>query len=374
MRADNRGEGGILALLALILQQERRSPTRAGGSLLVGLGLFGAALLYGDGIITPAISVLGAVEGLERRRRRRSRRMVVPISVVVLFVLFTVQRFGTGRVGRAVRPDHVRLVRDDRRRWASSEIVQRAAHPRRPQSAARRRRSSPPTGASAFLALGAVVLAVTGAEALYADMGHFGKRPIRLAWFALVMPALLLNYFGQGALLLRESGGGRRTRSTSSRRASMLVPLVVLATLAAVIASQALISGAFSLTQQAVQLGYSPRVTIVHTSAQRGRPDLHARRSTASLMIGCLVLVVAFQSSTASAPRTASPSPARWRSRRCSSTSWRGRAGTGRSTHVRADHGSRSSRSTCRSFAANVDQDRVRRLGADRHRASACSR
>jgi KUP system potassium uptake protein len=293
MRADNRGEGGILALLALILQQERRSLSRR-RIILVGLGLFGAALLYGDGMITPVISVLGAVEGLSVVTPA-FQSMIVPISVVVLFLLFTVQRFGTGRVGTAFGP--IMCV------WfvtiGGLGLWEIAKEPRILAAL------NPlhgvwffaDNGRIGFLTLGAVVLAVTGAEALYADMGHFGKRPIRLAWFALVMPALLLNYFGQGAILLRNPAAVANPFYFLAPR-SMLMPLVVLATVAAVIASQALISGAFSLTRQAVQLGYSPRVTILHTSRSEAG-QIYVPEINNILMIGCLVLVVAFGSTTA---------------------------------------------------------------------------
>jgi KUP system potassium uptake protein len=290
MRADNRGEGGILALLALILQQERRSLSRR-RIILVALGLFGAALLYGDGMITPVISVLGAIEGLNVVTPA-FQSMIVPLSVLVLLVLFAVQKFGTGRVGTAFGPIMAvwffvigglglwEIAREPRILAALNPFhgVQFFVN----------------NGRVGFLALGAVVLAVTGAEALYADMGHFGKRPIRLAWFALVMPALLLNYFGQGALLLRNPSAVANPFYFLAPRA-MLVPLVVLATMAAVIASQALISGAFSLTRQAVQLGYSPRVTILHTSRSEAG-QIFVPEVSNVLMVGCIVLVISFGS------------------------------------------------------------------------------
>ena len=294
MRADNRGEGGILALMALILQHERRATDSRRRWLLIILGLFGAALLYGDGIITPAISVLSAVEGLNIVAPGLEH-YVVPISVGILFALFTVQRFGTRRVGTMFGPimslwfvtiavlGLVEVFREPRilgalNPWHGVAFFVANRH-------------------VAFLALGAVVLAVTGAEALYADMGHFGRRPIRVAWFSLVLPALMLNYFGQGALLLREPSASANPFYLLAPRA-MLVPLVILATMAAVIASQALISGAFSLTQQAVQLGYSPRVTVVHTSAHQFG-QIFVPEINRMLMIGCLVLVVTFGSSIA---------------------------------------------------------------------------
>ena len=293
MRADNRGEGGILALLALLLQQERRSGDSRRRMLLISIGLFGAALLYGDGVITPAISVLGAVEGLEVVTPRLGEYTVV-LSLIILFVLFMVQRFGTARVGSTFGP--IMAL------WFVSigalGIYEIAREPRillamNPWYGVEFFRIH---GEAGFLTLGAVVLAVTGAEALYADMGHFGKRPIRLAWFVLVLPALLLNYFGQGALLLRTPAAAQNPFFMLAPRA-FLWPLVVIATLAAIVASQALISGAFSLTQQSVQLGYSPRVSIVHTSA-REAGQIYIPEINKILMIGCLLLVVTFKNST----------------------------------------------------------------------------
>lgn len=295
MRADNRGEGGILALLALLLQQERRTGDRRRRLLLISLGLFGASLLYGDGIITPAISVLGAVEGVQVVHPHLPESMVVLVALVILLALFVFQRFGTTRIGGTFGPlmalwfitiaalGAAEIVREPRvlfalNPWYGLQFF--AAN-----------------GRTGFLVLGAVVLAVTGAEALYADMGHFGKRPIRLAWFGLVFPALLLNYFGQGALVLRDPSAASNPFFQLAPKA-MLWPLVIIATMAAVIASQALISGAFSLTQQSVQLGYSPRVTIVHTShSQVGQ--IYIPEVNNALMVGCLLLVVAFRNSTA---------------------------------------------------------------------------
>jgi KUP system potassium uptake protein len=294
MRADNRGEGGILALMALILQQERRSADSRRRILLVSLGLFGAALLYGDGIITPAISVLSAVEGL-KVATPAFEHLVVPLSLIVLFGLFSMQRFGTKRVGSMFGPvmalwfatiGVLGLVKI----FAEPEVLS-ALNPIHGLY------FFAANGEVGFLTLGAVVLAVTGAEALYADMGHFGKRPIRTAWFTLVMPALLLNYFGQGALLLRNPAAVTNPFFLLAPRA-ILLPLVVLATLAAVIASQALISGAFSLTQQSVQLGYSPRVTVVHTSAHEVG-QIYIPEINRLLMVGCLLLVIFFGSSKA---------------------------------------------------------------------------
>ena len=293
MRADNRGEGGILALLALLLQQERRKDSRR-RILLVSLGLFGAALLYGDGMITPAISVLSAVEGLKIATPHLSA-LVVPLSLIILFALFAVQRFGTARVGGAFGPIMTlwfitisilglnQIVREPEILFALNPIYGY--------------RFFVDNGPPSFLILGAVVLAVTGAEALYADMGHFGKRPIRLAWFSLVMPALLLNYFGQGALMLREPSAVAQPFFALAPH-GLRLPLVALATMAAVIASQALISGAFSLTRQSVQLGYSPRVTIVHTS-KREAGQIFIPEINQILMIGCLIMVLGFENSAA---------------------------------------------------------------------------
>ncbi len=295
MKADNRGEGGILALLALLLQRTHRTADSKTRSLLVGLGLFGAALLYGDGIITPAVSVLSSVEGIEVATPAFAH-WIVPLTLVILFGLFMFQRLGTGRVGGIFGPVMMvwflsigglglrEIVNNPRilvalNPWYAIDFF--FVHNLR-----------------AFFVLGAVVLAVTGAEALYADMGHFGKRPIRLAWFVIALPCLLLNYFGQGALVLR---GGIEAAANPFYQLTpkvLLIPMVVLATMAAIIASQALISGAFSLTQQSVQLGYSPRVQIVHTS-RKEVGQVYIPEVNWALMVGCLLLVVAFRSSGA---------------------------------------------------------------------------
>jgi KUP system potassium uptake protein len=291
LRADNRGEGGVLALLALILQQQRRDADRVTKQVIIVLGLIGAALLYGDGIITPAISVLGAMEGLEVITPRL-KVVVVPATLAILLVLFLIQKKGTHKVGRVFGP--VMMI------WfvsiAALGIYEIALAPRILAAV------NPwyglqfflTHGTQAFVLLGAVVLVVTGGEALYADMGHFGKRPIRMAWFYLVLPALLLNYFGQGALILREPAGAENPFFMLAPRV-LLYPLVALATTAAIIASQALISGAFSLTQQAVQLGYSPRVNIVHTSKTEAG-QIYIPEVNTALMIGCLLIVLGFRS------------------------------------------------------------------------------
>ncbi len=294
LRADNRGEGGVLALLALIMQQQRRDRDKSIKQLIIILGLIGAALLYGDGVITPAISVLGAMEGLEVVTPKL-KIVVVPFTLVILLSLFLVQKKGTHKVGRVFGP--VMMV------WFASiaalGIYEVALAPEilaavNPWYAFQFFLTH---GRQAFVLLGAVVLVVTGGEALYADMGHFGKRPIRMAWFYLVLPALLLNYFGQGALILRNPAGAENPFFMLAPRA-LLYPLVALATLAAIIASQALISGAFSLTQQAVQLGYSPRVNIVHTSATEAG-QIYIPEVNTALMIGCLLVVLGFRSTGA---------------------------------------------------------------------------
>ena len=294
MRADNNGEGGILALLALILQKQRRDADSFRRKTIIALGLIGAALLYGDGVITPAISVLSAVEGLEVVAPS-STDLVIPLTCVILFALFFFQKKGTAKVGRIFGPVMVIWfvtigVLGIREIRMAPQILA-ALNPLYGLSFFAEH------GMSAFVLLGAVVLAVTGAEALYADMGHFGKRPIRLAWFVLVMPSLLANYFGQGALILRDP-------STAMNPFYLLAPksglyaLIALATIAAIIASQALISGAFSLTQQAVQLGYSPRVQIVHTS-QQDTGQIFVPEINRVLAIGCIFVVLYFRSSSA---------------------------------------------------------------------------
>jgi len=289
MRADNRGEGGIMALLALV---RSRGKGGRGQALLIGLGLFGAALLYGDGVITPAISVLGAVEGLKVATPAFAS-VVVPISVVILGGLFWFQRHGTDRIGRAFGP--IMLV------WfvciAVLGVRGISMHPEvlravNPWYAVEFFIND---GLRGFLILGAVVLVITGGEALYADMGHFGRKPIRLAWFAVALPALMLNYFGQAALLIETPGVENPFFALVPGR--FLYPMIVIATVAAVVASQALISGAFSLTRQAVQLGYSPRVTIIHTSRTEVG-QIYVPEVNQGLAIACILLVLGFRSST----------------------------------------------------------------------------
>ena len=294
MRADNNGEGGILALLALILQKQRRDADTFRRKTVIALGLIGAALLYGDGVITPAISVLSAVEGLEVVAPTAGG-LVIPITIAILMVLFFYQNKGTAKVGRIFGPVMVL--------WFATIGVLGIREIRlAPQILAALNpwyglRFFAEHGASGFVLLGAVVLAVTGAEALYADMGHFGKRPIRLAWSGLVLPCLLANYFGQGALILRDPTAAINPFYLLAPRAA-LYPMIALATIAAIIASQALISGAFSLTQQAVQLGYSPRVQIIHTS-QQDTGQIFVPEVNRALALGCIFVVLYFRSSSA---------------------------------------------------------------------------
>ena len=294
LRADNRGEGGILALLALLLQQARRTGDSRRRLALIALGLFGAALLYGDGVITPAVSVLSAVEGLEVAAPALAH-VVVPVCVLILFALFMVQRFGTALVGSAFGPIMMIWFLTIAVLGAHSILgapeVLAAINPWHAVVFFREH------GMAAYLTLGAVVLCVTGGEALYADMGHFGKRPIRVAWFSVVLPALLLNYFGQGALLLRDPAA-RINPFYLLAPASLKWPMVLIGTAAAVVASQALISGAFSLTQQSIQLGYSPRMQIIHTSKHHAG-QIYVPEVNRSRMFFCLLLVVAFQTTSA---------------------------------------------------------------------------
>ena len=291
LKADNKGEGGIMALMALALRPTPEGSRRQ--AVILGLGLFGAALFYGDGVITPAISVLSAVEGLEVATPA-FKPYILPITLAVLAGLFLIQRQGTGSVGKMFGPicglwffalgglgalniaDHPGVL------MALNPAYGLAFFTTQPLLA--------------FLSLGAVVLAVTGTEALYADMGHFGRRPIQLAWLGLVLPALVLNYFGQGALLLDDASA---IDNPFYRLAPdwALYPMVALATAATVIASQAVISGAYSITLQAMQLGYSPRLEVHHTSA-REIGQVYLPGINWALMIVVMALVVGFGSST----------------------------------------------------------------------------
>lgn len=292
MLADNRGEGGIFALLALLPPPTlKRSPRTR--SFIILAALLGAALLYGDGFITPSISVLSAVEGLEVATHTASS-VVVPITCTILALLFFFQSRGTSKIGRVFGP--IMLL------WfltiGAFGIHQIIVAPHillalNPMNAVRFFLVNRFHG---MVVLGAVVLCITGGEALYADMGHFGRAPIRISWFALVFPALLLNYFGQGALLLYSPEMASNPFYGLVPR-SFLYPMVALSTTATVIASQAMISGAFSLTRQAVQLGYCPRVTIVHTSDQT-EGQIYVPEVNRIMMIVCIGLVLFFQTSS----------------------------------------------------------------------------
>jgi KUP system potassium uptake protein len=259
MKADNKGEGGILALMALASGGEHRS-SNVRRFIIITLGLFGAALLYGDGVITPAISVLSAVEGLYLLTPA-FEPFVIPLTIFILNAFFLMQRFGTGKIGVVFGP--ILLV------WFSvlgglglREIIESPAilEALNPIHAYQFFQTH---GFHGFVVLGSVVLVVTGGEALYADMGHFGRRPIRLAWFFVALPALVLNYFGQGALLLDNPEAISNPFYMLAPKWA-LGPMVILATMATVIASQALVSGIFSLTRQAVQLGFCPRIATIH--------------------------------------------------------------------------------------------------------------
>jgi KUP system potassium uptake protein len=290
MRADNQGEGGILALTALV-------PPRTGNinrEFLILLGIFGAALLYGDGMITPAITVLSAVEGLNVATPL-FQPYVVPVAVAILIAIFTVQQYGTDRVGKMFGPVMVvwfAVIAILGIRWIVTEpAVMGAIDPRHAVTFFRENRWQ------GFVILGSVFLVVTGGEALYADMGHFGRRPIRLAWFSIVLPALLLNYFGQGAMLLQEPEAAAQAFFHMTPE-WLLYPTVAIATLAAIIASQALISGAFSLTRQAIQLGYFPRLDVEHTSRHEVG-QVYVPQVNMLLAVSTILIVVGFKTSSA---------------------------------------------------------------------------
>ncbi len=297
LRADNKGEGGILALLSLAFP-ERRGRVRSGWfpAAMMAFGVLGACLLYGDGIITPAISVLGALEGLAVVTPRLAPG-ILPLAVVVLIALFTAQRAGTARVGRVFGP--ITLV------WflclgmlgvrgiLAEPGVLAAVNPIHGLRFLAEGRMV------GLVVLGAVVLVVTGGEALYADMGHFGRRPIRLAWFTIVLPALLLNYLGQGALLLARPelvDGPSFNPFYQLCPRWAVIPMIFMATAAAIIASQALISGAYSLTMHAIQLGYMPRLVIEHTSESE-RGQIYMPQVNWALMVACIWLIIEFRTS-----------------------------------------------------------------------------
>lgn len=298
MRADNHGEGGILALTALVPGRGATAETTGsrlavGRPMLIALGIFGTALLYGDGMITPAISVLGAVEGLEVAAPAL-HPYVVPVAAGILIGLFSLQKFGTHRVGALFGP--IVIIWFVTLAWLGlmwifeAPAVWGAWDPRHAIAFFRS------NGWMGFAVLGSVVLAVTGGEALYADMGHFGRRPIRLAWFGLVLPSLVINYLGQGAMLLVKPGVRHPFFELAPTWA--LYPLIAIATMAAIIASQALISGAFSITRQAVQLGLMPRLDVEHTSA-REIGQVYVPRVNWALMVATVLIVIGFRSSGA---------------------------------------------------------------------------
>jgi KUP system potassium uptake protein len=292
LKADNRGEGGIFALLALLLGTKSRMSQRR-QTLVVLAAVFGATLLYGDGIITPAISVLSAVEGLETATEA-AKPIIVPLTCLILFGLFFLQKHGTERIGRLFGP--IMVV------WfgtiallglvsvAQAPVVLKALNP---WYAVEFFMINHWHG---FIVLGSVVLCITGGEALYADMGHFSPKAIRISWLVLVYPALILNYYGQGAVLLTSAEAAFHPFYALVPR-FLLYPLVVLSTIATIIASQAMISGVYSLSQQAIQLGYLPRLRIIHTSAQT-RGQIYMPEVNWAMMLGCIGLVLAFKEST----------------------------------------------------------------------------
>ncbi len=291
LRADNNGEGGLVAMLALASSSVRDRPRLR--SVLLVVGIFGTCLFYGDGVITPAISVLSAVEGLEVVSPAFVK-FVIPLTLIILFCLFAVQKRGTGGIGKFFGP--ITLV------WFAAisvlGIYHIASQPAilwaiSPHYALKFILNEPGT---TFIILGAVVLCVTGGEALYADMGHFGKKPIRIAWFAIVMPSLTLNYFGQGALLLNEPDAVKNPFFMMAPDWALL-PLVILATAATVIASQALISGAFSVTKQVIQLGFLPRLQVQHTSV-RDTGQIYIPFVNWGLFGAIVLAVVMFKSSS----------------------------------------------------------------------------
>jgi KUP system potassium uptake protein len=290
LRADNDGEGGILALLALVPGKDGRG---ASGPIVVVV-LFGAALLFGDGVITPAISVLGAMEGLAVKTPAL-KHFVLPLTCGVLLALFLVQKRGTGGVAKIFGPAtllwFLTIGALGARALVAHPEVLGAIDPRHAVHFFVQNRGH------GFLVLGSVVLCITGCEALYADMGHFGREPIRRAWYLIVFPALLLNYFGQGAHLLTHPGDADNPFYALAPDWAVY-PVVAIATVAAAIAAQALISGAFSLTQQAVQLGFFPRVTIIHTSKET-EGQIYIPEVNNGLLVACLCCVLMFRSSTA---------------------------------------------------------------------------
>ncbi|AHI05994.1 KUP system, potassium uptake transmembrane protein [Bdellovibrio bacteriovorus W] len=294
MRADNKGEGGILSLMALAVRsQGNKTPPRRKWVMTI-LGLFGAALLYGDGIITPAVSVLSAMEGLALVAPQFDG-FIIPLTLAVITALFAMQRYGTGKIGVIFGPIlliwFISLAALGVNGMLKNIGIFEALWPHHAIEFFLR------NGFAGFIVLGSVFLVVTGGEALYADMGHFGKRPIRLAWFFVALPALVLNYFGQGALLLNSPEAATSPFYMLAPKWALL-PMVILATLSAVIASQALISGVFSITRQAIQLGFCPRISIVHTSSQE-IGQIYVPAVNWTLLIGVIWLVLTFKTSSA---------------------------------------------------------------------------
>jgi KUP system potassium uptake protein len=290
MRADNRGEGGIMALTALA---QRKSKGSRGLAAIMIAGVAGAALFYGDGVITPAISVLSAIEGLEVAAPDLEH-YVIPLTIIVLVALFAVQRSGTARIGRLFGPIvclwfGVLSLLGILNILAEPSVVKAL----NPAYAITFLVADPRIG---FLSLGGVFLVVTGGEALYADMGHFGRKPVQLAWFGLVLPSLLLNYFGQGALLIHNPAAIQNPFYLLAP-AWALYPLIALATAATVIASQAVISGVYSITREAIQLGYSPRMEVQHTS-EKERGQIYMPGINWTLLIAVVALVIGFRNST----------------------------------------------------------------------------
>ncbi|MBL7671686.1 MAG: potassium transporter Kup [Bdellovibrionaceae bacterium] len=293
LRADNRGEGGILSLMALALRSARFEEKSKRKWIITTVGVFGAALLYGDGVITPAISVLSAIEGL-KYVTPVFEPYLIPLTVFILNTLFVVQRFGTAQIGRIFGPIILiwflvlsalgihGIMGNPEVMWALSPIYAIQFFLK--------------NGFAGFLVLGSVFLVVTGGEALYADMGHFGKRPIQRAWFFVALPGLILNYFGQGALLLSTPAAISNPFYLLAPNWS-LAPLVLLSTIASVIASQALISGVFSITRQAIQLGLCPRLTIVHTSSQE-IGQIYVPSMNWAMFVGVIWLVLTFKNSS----------------------------------------------------------------------------
>lgn len=293
MRADNKGEGGILSLMALAVRSQSNKDLTHRRWFMTILGLFGAALLYGDGIITPAVSVLSAMEGLALVAPK-FESFVIPLTIFVMNALFLMQKYGTGRIGVIFGPIlllwFASLAALGIYGMAENTHIFEALLPHHAVEFFIR------NGWHGFIVLGSVFLVVTGGEALYADMGHFGKRPIRLAWFTVALPALTLNYFGQGALLLNNPEAISNPFYLLAPKWALL-PMVILATMATVIASQALISGVFSITRQAIQLGFCPRISIVHTSSQE-IGQIYVPAVNWALFAGVIWLVLTFKTSS----------------------------------------------------------------------------